>query len=76
MQAEEARFRHARVEYTEQMKLKRENKLATDKLQETDRTLKQAKEEMRQNAKVLEAMNKSRAYTLRAWERVTRREAP
>ena len=64
MQAEEARFRHARIEYTEQMKLKRENKLATERLQETDQTLKQAKKEMRQNAKVLEALNRSRAYTL------------
>ena len=64
MQAEEARPRHERVEYTEQMKLKKENKLATERLQETDRKLKQAKKEMRQNAKVLEAMNRSRAYTL------------
>ena len=62
--AEEARFRDARVEYVEQMKLKRENTLAKKALADTDRQLKKAKKDVKHQDKVLAAMTASRAYTL------------
>ena len=64
MQAEEARYRHARVEYIEQMKLKTENKLARDALKETDRKPKKAKRDVKQQEKALAAIMHSRSYTL------------
>jgi hypothetical protein len=64
LREEEARMREARVEYAEQMKLKRENTLAKKALADTDRQLKKRKLEVKHQDKVLAAMMASRAYTL------------
>ena len=64
LREEEARMREARVEYAEQMKLKRENTLAKKALADTDRQLKKRKQDVKHQDKVLAAMMASRAYTL------------
>jgi ATPase subunit of ABC transporter with duplicated ATPase domains len=64
MQAEEARYRGQWDEYKEQMKLKREAALATDKLKEADKALKGAKKERKHEEQVLAAMVSARAFTL------------
>ena len=59
MHAEEARYRDARVEYVEQMKLKRENTLAKKALADTDRQLKKRKRDLKHQDKVIAAMTAS-----------------
>ena len=62
--AEEARMEDARVEYKEQMSLKRENTMAKKALADTDRELKKRKQDLKHQDKVIAAMTASRAYSL------------
>ena len=62
--AEEARMEDARVEYKEQMSLKRENTMAKKALADTDRELKKRKRDLKHQDKVIAAMTASRAYSL------------
>ena len=64
MLAEDAQFRHARIAYAEQMKMKGERRKVEDALKESDRKLKKAKHDIRHHEKVLVAMTASRAYTV------------
>ena len=64
LRAEEKRMREARVEYAEQMRLKKETELAKKALADTARQLKKRKQDVKHQDKVLAAMVTSRAYTL------------
>ena len=64
MLAEDAQFRHARIAYAEQMKMKGERRKVEDALKESDRKLKNTKSDIRHHAKVLVAMTASRACTI------------
>ena len=65
MLAEDAKYRHARVAYAEQMNLTRESRKVADALKGTDRTLKKAKQDIKHHDKVLVALTASRAYTVK-----------
>ena len=76
IRAEEKRMREARVEYAEQMRLKKETELARKALADTDRQLKKRKQDVKHQDKVLAAMMTSRAYTLEMLGGATRKVAP
>ena len=64
LRAEEKRMVQKRVEYAEQMLLKKETELAKKALADTDRKLKKRKQDVKHQDKVLAAMVRSRAYTM------------
>ena len=64
IQAEESRMREARVEFQEQMRMKKEKELVKKALADADRGLKQRKQALKQKDKVMAALAASRAYTL------------
>ena len=64
LRADEKRMVQKRVEYAEQMLLKKETELAKKALADTDRQLKKRKQDVKHQDKVLAAMVTSRAYTL------------
>ena len=62
--AEEATMADARVDYIEQMNLKKEHTMAKRALADTDRQLKKRKQDVKHQDKVMAAMAVSRAYSL------------
>ena len=62
--AEEAHMAEARVEFKEQMNLKRENTLAKKALADIDRQLKKRKKDVKHQEAVMKALAASRAYSL------------
>ena len=65
MLAEDAKYRHARIAYTEQLNLKRESRKVADPLKETNRKLKKTKQDIKHHDNILVALTASRAYTLK-----------
>ena len=64
LRLEESRMQQARIEFADQMRMKKQRELAKKALADVDRVLKQRKQAMKQKDKVMTALAATRAYTM------------